>query len=195
MRVRPVALLVALLLQGCVRDVSSDERLERATQFKPLNETAGAAELAKLSCSDIEAELAKARDVNRNETDRVMAYIELYDGLKKKRDTFHEAMAKNPDLAYREGSEQYIAARDVCVQQTADVEMEFGQYVRELVEVPTVQDIKGGNTVTVARLDFNTLRQAIASLAPEDREALVARVNTAEKKVQEAGEASQRRRK
>ena len=53
--------------------------------------------------------------------------------------------------------------------------MEFETYVRELVAVPTAQDIKVGQHVTVARLDFATLRQAIRVLAPDDAEALLAR--------------------
>jgi len=55
--------------------------------------------------------------------------------------------------------------------------------VRELVDVPTVQEVKGGNTITVARLDFNTLRQAIETLNPDDKEQLMSRVGNAEKKV------------
>jgi hypothetical protein len=55
------------------------------------------------------------------------------------------------------------------------------------VSVPTVQEIKGGNTVTVARLDFNTLRQAIDTLNTEDKEQLLARVLTTEKQVAPAG--------
>ena len=43
--------------------------------------------------------------------------------------------------------------------------MEFETYVRELVAVPTAQDIKGGNTVTVARLDFAPCARRSASLA------------------------------
>jgi hypothetical protein len=35
----------------------------------------------------------------------------------------------------------------------------------------------------VARLDFNTLRQAIEALGPDDRESLLTRVANAEKKV------------
>jgi hypothetical protein len=63
------------------------------------------------------------------------------------------------------------------------VKVEFDTYVRELVDVPTVQEIKGGNTVTVARLDFNTLRQAIETLNPEDKEQLLMKVGNAEKRV------------
>ncbi len=54
--------------------------------------------------------------------------------------------------------------------------------------MPTVQEIKGGNTVTIARLDFNTLRQAIETLDPDDKDSLLNRVGNAEKKVSAAAE-------
>ena len=103
--------------------------------------------------------------------------------LRKRTQTFEEAMTRNPDLQYREGAGAIVNAKEVCIQQTADVRVEFETYMRELVDVPTVQEIKGGNTVTIARLDFNTLRQAIEALAPDDKDSLLNRVAAAEKKV------------
>jgi hypothetical protein len=117
----------------------------------------------------------------------VISYIELYSSLVKRNATFDQAMTRNPDLNYTEGSQKLVAARNNCIQQAADVKVEFETYVRELVSVPTVQEIKGGNTVTVARLDFNTLRQAIDTLNPEDKEQLLARVLATEKQVAPAG--------
>ena len=76
------------------------------------------------------------------------------------------------------------SAKDNCIQQMADVKVEFETYVRELVNVPTVQEIKGGNTVVVARLDFGTLREAIEALNPDDRDSLLNKVSNAEKKVE-----------
>lgn len=182
-------------LAGCPKEISSEERLDRATNFVPVKQAPGAAELAKLSCADTAGELTKARDVNRNETDRVMGYLGVYESLKKKTDTFQEAMTRNPDLAYREGSQEFVDARDVCVQQTADVRVEFERYVRDLVDVPTVQEIKGGAMVVVARLDFNTLRQAIEALGADDKESLLNKVNAAEKKIAAAREEETPRRR
>lgn len=183
------AALGALLVVGpfgCAHELSSEERLDRETTRVPLDETAGAVELEKIDCQDTAALLGKARNVNRPETERVQDYIQLYKDLRKKTATFEEAMARNPDLQYQEGSQKYADARDVCVQQTADVKVEFERYVRELVELPTVQELKGGNTVTVARLDFNTLRDAIETLDPDDKEQLLSRVGSAEKKIHAA---------
>lgn len=187
MRLPAVATVLLLSSAGCVKEISSDERLDRETEFLQARGTPDAAELGKVHCDDTGDALTQARNVNRPETDRVISYIELYSSLLKRKATFDEAMTRNPDLNYTEGSQKLVAARDNCIQQAADVKVEFETYVRELVSVPTVQEIKGGNTVTVARLDFNTLRQAIDTINPEDKEQLLARVLTTEKQVAPAG--------
>ncbi|WNZ65715.1 hypothetical protein QEG98_20170 [Myxococcus sp. MxC21-1] len=177
------ATLLLLSASGCVKEISSDERLDRETQNLSAKEMPGAAELEKLTCEDSTEALIKARNVNRPETDRLVDYIELYSSLRKRTATFEDAMNRNPDLSYREGTQHLVNAKDNCIQQTADVRVEFETYMRELVGVPTVQEIKGGNTVTIARLDFNTLRQAIETLEPDDKDTLLNQVNAAEKRV------------
>lgn len=183
MRLSAVATVLLLSSAGCVKEISSEERLDRDTQNLSVKNTPDAAALAKVTCDDTVDVLNQARNVNRPETDRVQSYIDLYSSLVKRNATFDEAMARNPDLHYTEGSQQLVAARENCIQQTADVKVEFDTYVRELVDVPTVQEVKGGATVTVARLDFNTLRQAIETLNPEDKEQLLMKVGNAEKRV------------
>lgn len=175
--------MLLLSSSGCVKEITSDERLERDTRSVAVKDAPGVEALSKLTCDDTSAPLNKARDVNRPESDRLVDYVNLYSSLKDRTHTFEEAMARNPDLSYREGSQNLVNAKDTCIQQTADVRVEFETYLRELVDVPTVQEIKGGNTVTVARLDFGTLKKAIETLDPDDRESLVQRVNAAEKRV------------
>ena len=175
--------LLLPLAGGCVKEISSEERLDRATSESQPSACKSPEELRKLSCEDTEQALEQARNFNRPETDRMLGYIELYRSLRQRTQTFEQAMACNPDLAYREDTRPLVAAQETCVRQLADVQVEFETYVRELVTVPTAQDIKGGNTVTVARLDFGTLRQAIHVLAPDDAEALLARVESAEQRL------------
>jgi hypothetical protein len=114
----------------------------------------------------------------------MMTYIELYESLQKKVATFEEAMTRNPDLVYQEGSQQLVAARDVCVSQRAEVRRDFERLTREIVEVATLQELRGGSTITVARMDFNTLRQAVNVLDPDDKETLLNRIATQEKRVE-----------
>jgi hypothetical protein len=187
-RLLAAATVFSLSVTGCAaRELSSDERLDRETS-SPVKEMPQTGELEKLTCENTAEELTKARNVNRPETDRLQDYITLYQSLLERTKTFEEAMSRNPDLQYREGTVNMVAAKDVCIQQTADVRVEFETYVRELVDVPTVQEIKGGNTVTIARLDFDTLRKAIDTLALDDKEQLLNRVANAEKKVADSKE-------
>jgi hypothetical protein len=177
--------LVLTAASGCIKEVSSEERLDRETGGGTTVKSAvGADELSKVNCQDTQAGLAKARNENRPESDRVIVYMELFESQKKRIALFDEAMSRNPDLAYQEGSQELVSAREGCIQQSADVRMEFERYVRELVDVPTVQEIKGGSTVIVARIDFGTLKQAIESLGPDDKEQLLQKVASAEKKVE-----------
>jgi hypothetical protein len=186
-RLLAAATVVFLSTAGCAaKEITSDERLDRDTANTAVKDTPGASDLEKLTCDNTVEELNKARNVNRPETDRLSDYISLYESLKKRAATFEEAMMRNPDLQYREGATNIVAAKESCIQQTADLRVEFESYVRELVDVPTVQEIKGGNTVTIARLDFNTLRQAIETLALDDKESLFNKVANAEKKVSTA---------
>ncbi|ADO72102.1 hypothetical protein [Stigmatella aurantiaca] len=184
MRRLSAAASVFLLSAGCLtREISSDERLDRETANLAVKDTPEASDLEKLTCLNTDEDLLRARNVNRPETDRLMDYITLFSSLRKRTHTFEEAMLRNPDLQYREGAAAIVAAKDTCIQQTEDVKVEFETYMRELVDVPTVQEIKGGNAVTIARLDFNTLRQAIETLAPDDKDQLLNRVANAEKKI------------
>lgn len=188
-----LALSAAAALTGCPKEISSEERLDRETNSKPVSDAPDAEQLAKINCKNIDEELNKARSDSRPETDRVLSYIELYQDLQKKTQTFEEAMARNPDLSYKEGSQEIVQAKDTCVQQTADVRVEFERYVRELVDVPIVDEVKGGATVKVARMDFGTLRQAIDVLAPDDKDQLLSRLASAEKRVESAGESGGRK--
>jgi hypothetical protein len=87
-----------------------------------------------------------------------------------------------------------VDAKELCVQQTADVRVEFERYVRDLVKTPVVDEVRGGNTVKVARLDFSTLRMAIETLSPDDKDQLLARVANAEKTIQSRPDDTKRHR-
>ncbi|MBK7863386.1 MAG: hypothetical protein IPJ65_33255 [Archangiaceae bacterium] len=183
MRTLLVSAAILASLFSCAHEISSDERLERATQKNDMKGNGSTADVVKIRCDDTNNELNKARNDSRPETDRLISYKELFDSLKTRVARFDEAMSRNPDLQFQEGSQEIVSAKDTCVQNMADVKVEFETYVRELVSVPTVQEIKGGSTVVVARLDFGVLREAIESLNPDDRDSLLNKVSNAEKKV------------
>jgi len=178
------AAAATLLVLGCVKEVSSEERLEREISAGPSGAALSAADLAKISCTDAAESLARARANERDETARLIAYMDLYNAIHKKVVTLEDAMSRDPDIRYQEGSKSVVDAHGTCVLQQADVRLEYETFVRELVQVPIVEEVKGGNTIPVARLDFNTLRMAIESLGPDDKDALLVKVASAEKKLE-----------
>lgn len=184
MNKRIVIALSAVALASCVKEISSEERLERETIRAEAAKSDTATELSKLKCDDINAELAKARDDQRPEEQRLNVYLDLYDRVKGRTAKFEEALSRNPDLAYQEGTQDVVAARETCIQSQADVRLDFEGLVREVTQMPTVDEIRGGSTVKVARLNFDTLRTAIEKLDLDDKEALISKLNNAEKQVE-----------
>jgi hypothetical protein len=173
------------VLLGCVKEISSEERLDRETDQGPLKQPISVADLAKISCAGSADELARARNVDRDETARLMAYTELFRAIKEKVAKLEEAMSRDPDLRYQDAARNVVDAHETCIQQQADVRLELETFVRELVQVPIVEEVKGGSTVSVARLDYNTLRLAIETLSPDDKDALLVRIASAEKKIEQ----------
>lgn len=172
---------------ACVRELSSDERLERGTRGLTQRDPLDLEALERIRCNGTAEALAHARSDGTPETQRVVEYQRLYGQLRDDVATLDAALHRNPDLAYRESSEGLRTARDHCVRHLADVRLEFERFVRELVALPTVREIRGGATVTIARLDFPTLKGAIGALELSDREALVHRLELAERKVSTKG--------
>ncbi|MEN9799649.1 MAG: hypothetical protein RL653_3346 [Pseudomonadota bacterium] len=173
----------ALSLSGCVKEISSDERLDRETAGSAASEALDADQLARVNCKDVDEALANAHSESRSEADRVLLYIELYKSLQKRTEQFDESMRRNPDLSFKEGSQELVKARDLCVEKYADVRMDFDKYVRDLVDFAVVDEVRGGATVKVARLDLEVLRKGINALAPADQDLLLQRVANAEKKL------------
>jgi hypothetical protein len=171
-------------LSACVKEITSDERLERETARSEALRTTAAGELSRLKCDDINTELSKARDETRSEEARLTSYVDLYGKVKERTSKFDEALSHNPDLAYQEGSQEITGARDGCVQSQADVRLDLEGLVREIMQMPTVDEIRSGSTVKVARLNFDIIRSAIEKLELDDKEALMTRLSNAEKQVE-----------
>lgn len=178
------ALSTALLLTGCVHEMSSDERLDRETKRSDALTSSTAGDLVKMKCDDITSELSKARDESAQEEKRLAIYADLFDRVKDRTAKFDDALSRNPDLAYQEGSQEIIAARDGCIQSAADVRLDFEGLVREIINLPVVDEYRDGKPVKAARLSFDTLRGAIEKLGLDDKDALLSRLANAEKTVE-----------
>ncbi len=184
MTTRPVAVMCALMLSSaCPKEITSDERLERETARSDALRSNTAAELSKIKCDELNGDLAKARDGARSEEDRLNGFADVYERLKNRTTRFEEAMSRNPDLAFQEGSQDLVTARETCVQMTADVKNELETLIRDIMQLLVVDEIKGGQTVKVARLEFSPLRNAIEKLELDDRESLLNKITNAEKQV------------
>jgi hypothetical protein len=178
------ALTTALLFTSCVKEISSDERLERETKRSDAINSSTAGDLVKMKCDDITSELSKARDDTAPEEKRITIYADLFDRVKDRTAKFEDALSRNPDLAYQEGSQEIIAARDGCIQSAADVRLDFEGLVREIIQLPVVDEYRDGKPVKAARLSFDTLRTAIEKLALDDKDSLLTRLANAEKTVE-----------
>jgi hypothetical protein len=178
-----VAAAAAAMLQGCVKEITSDERLERETQRSESMKSSTAAELGRLKCDDVTGELIKARDDKRSEEDRIQTYIDLYEKVKTRTQRFDEAMSRNPDLAYQDGSQELVSAREACIQASADVRLELESLVREIMQLLIVDDVQSGTPVKVARLNYEPLKAAIEKLELDDKDALLTKVANAAKQV------------
>ncbi len=187
-----VAVTSVMLLAACPKEVSSDERLERETRHEDSAKTDSAAELHKLKCDDAQNDLNKARDANRSEDERLATYVDLFGRLKTRTSKFEEAMSRNPDLAYQEGSQELVAAREQCSQSMADVRLEAETMIREIMQMLVVDDVRGAQPIKVARTNFETLRGAIDKLEMDDRDALFSKIANAEKQVEVKAEPRKR---
>lgn len=179
-----VVTVPVLLLWGCATEISSDERLDRETKRMDAMKSNTAGELVKMRCDDITSELSKARDDSAPEEKRITIYLDLFDRVKERTQKFEEALTRNPDLAYQEGSQEIIAARDGCIQSQADVRLDFEGLVREIINLPVVDEYRDGKPVKAARLSFDTLRGAIEKLDLDDKDQLMTRLANAEKTVE-----------
>ena len=184
MTTRTLAVLCALTFTtACVKEITSDERLERETARSDALKTNTAAELGKIKCDELNNDLAKARDAVKTEEERLSTFTDVYERLKTRSARFDEAMSRNPDLAFQEGSQELVAARETCIQMAADVRNETESLIREIMQVLVVDEIKGGQTVRAARIDYAPLRAAIEKLELDDREALQTKISNAEKQI------------
>jgi hypothetical protein len=178
-----IAAVLMVAFVGCIKEITSEERLDRETKRTNSLSSSTAGDLLKSRCDDIATELIKARDANTTEEKRINIYGDLFDRVKERTVQFDEALARNPDLEFQEGSREIIGARDGCVQAAADVRLDFEVLVRDIVNIPVVEEIRDGRAVKAPRLSFESLREAIEKLDPDDKESLVVRLSNAEKTV------------
>jgi hypothetical protein len=176
----PAAFLFTACLAHTAYGPSSDDRLDESTSERPSRD---GAEAAALSCSDLAVQLRKARLDDQPEADRLKALIEIFGVARSRADRLDEAIGRNPDLVYSADGDAIKANQEECRAVFADSRSDLDRSVREIVELPVIQEVHGRRTVSVARLDFGLVRSAIATLDPDDKDFLLGRLDAAEKRV------------
>ncbi len=177
------AALSSLLGASCAHSAygpSSDQRLEDSTTAKRSTE---GADVASVKCSDLIPRLREAKSEEKPEGERLSIMTELFASAKDRQSKLEQAISRNPDLIYLSDGENIKANRDECQTFFADVRSDLDRFVREISEMPVIQEVQGSRTVSVARIDYSLVRTALEALAPDDKDALTARIDNAEKKV------------
>jgi len=178
-----VVAIIALSIQACQKGLSNEERLERTTRQTNLDKLVTSSEFAELRCDDTSNALFKARDEAQPEGERLKMYVDLYLSLQDRKNRLDAAIARNPDLAYQEGAQTILDRQETCVRQVTDVRIETERFIRDLVDTPTVQEIKGGSIVVVPRIDFVILRRAIEAIDIDGKQEMLRTVELAEQRV------------
>jgi hypothetical protein len=174
------ALLAGLSVISCAHSAygpSSDQRLEDATSSKLSTE---GADVATVRCADLIGRAQESKSEERPEADRLNIKTEVFTAARERHTKLDDAVTRNPDLIYSANGETIKANRDECQSLYADARSDLDRFVRELCEPLLIQDISGK---TVARIDFAVIRNALEALGPEDKDALLAKIDAAEKRV------------
>ena len=173
--------LAACKTSGGAYGQSGDERLEAAVSEK--GSTEGAEEASKEKyCSDLTAKVKDNKSEEKPEPERLKSMSELFVDAKTRALKMEEAVAKNTDLMYSEKADVVKANLEECRSVAADTRSDFDRLVREICELPVIQEVQGQQKVNVPRLDFTLLRAAITTLDPDDKDTLFNKVDLAEKK-------------
>ncbi len=178
------------LLSACAHPAygpSSDDRLSAEVQDSAQLSAAKSTDRV-LSCADLDESLARARNGERPESDRLRSYMHLYRELVGRTQANQKAFDRHPELVYGGGKEQAAAAAsrsasDQCQQMLADARSEFDLLVRELFQPLIITDVASGRKLKVARISFPLLKSAVQELAPTDQDSLLEKIAIAEKLV------------
>lgn len=182
MRALPLVGVLVFVSSGCVAHISNEERLERETQLAEVGEL-NYDRLAQISCMDTESRLTGVRQLVDSEEERLRGYTELFESLRERTETLGMAIRRDQDLLYIEDYRSIIDAHAACEAQEAAVANEIERFARELVAVPTVNDVQGGRTVTQPRVNFTQLRNVIEALDLHDAQDLYEELMAAERRV------------
>jgi len=163
---------------------SSDDRLENETSGKRSSE--GADDVADLKCDDLRKKLKESKFAERTEAETLKFYSDIYTKSRERVTKLDEAINRNPDLIYGAEGDAVKNNSEECRSTFADIASDFDRYVRSIMDPLIIQEVKGRDTVEVARVDFKVLREAIDALAPDDKDVLIGKIESAAARVKKS---------
>lgn len=174
------AALCAGLFFGCAHSAygpTSDQRLENSLSEGASTEGADA---TAIKCADLKKKFDESRDADVPEGDRMHKMTDVFTNAKERSTKLDEAVSKNPDLLFGGNADVIKANLDECRSFYAEVRSDFDRFIRDVCDLPVIKDVASNKDV--ARLDLGVLRGAIVALDPDDKDVLIGKVETAEKK-------------
>lgn len=182
MRALSLLAVLAVFGSGCVKQISNEARLDREAPSDEVGEL-NYEQLSQISCGDTEERLKSVRQLVESEDARLNGYAELHTSLHERTQTLAMAIRRDQDLLYVEDYRSIIDAHAACEVQEAEVANEIERFVRELIAVPTVNDVRDGKRVTSLRVDSVALRGVIDALSLPDEAELYEQLLAAERSV------------
>ena len=168
----------ALSFSGCATGhdaygPESDERLEEGISASSSSKgSADAAALMAMSCQNDESRLTSA-STEANEVKKLKILTETFLSSKETYAKLDAAASSQTDLLYGKEGDQIKANLEGCRDTSVAANNALDRFIRELVDMPVVQEMKNKRMVNVARVDFAIIRDAIAKLDPSDKEVLL----------------------
>jgi hypothetical protein len=159
---------------------AGDERLETSLSERASDD---GADVASLRCDEIDKKFRLMKADDKGEADHVKQMTELFTQSRDNVNKLDDAVARNPDLLYGTAGDAIKSNLDACRSTFADVSSELDRTVRDIADMPVIQEVQGRGTVDVARLDFSVVRSAIEALDPEDKDVLMGKIANGEKRV------------
>lgn len=176
------AVLASLSLAGCSTHSAygpdGDDRLDEGMS-PTAKESTDASTILSLKCDDQSKKLT-ALSVEADEVKKLKGLAMVYLSSKETYEKLDAGASSHTDLLYGREGDQIKANLQVCRDTTAAAYSAFDRFVRELVDMPVVQEMKNKKMVNVARVDFKVLREAISKLDASDKEILNNRLTAME---------------
>ncbi|MDR0966175.1 MAG: hypothetical protein LBM75_06710 [Myxococcales bacterium] len=173
---RLLGLFALLSLAACASHSAygpaGDDRLDEDSSGRKAPQALDANAMMSLNCKEQE-KAVQAANTETDERKKLITLGKAYEAAKATFTQLDEASSSQTDLLYGKEGDQIKANLEGCREASASAYSAFDGFVRELVDMPVVQEMQDRKMINVARVEFATLRTAIDKLGATDREVLL----------------------